>query len=192
MSPELELHEFSVGRRGRPLFAPICLVAGTGQTVVLRGPNGIGKSTLLLALAGSHPQHRGELRRLACVPSLKMQNPSLFPSLTVEESLSLTKGSTADRIAFAVALFRLETLLLKPTALLSGGEVQRVGLALALAREHNLLLLDEPFEALDSESASDLARHLRDTAGSRITLVAHHGSLTHDLSPLKEVQLASP
>lgn len=173
-------------------------VAG-GECLAILGPNGAGKSTILAALAGLAPLVRGEIRlgdRVLDgsdhVPperrriTLLEQKPRLFPHLTVYENLEFGPRSQrkSRKQARAVADAWLERIDLPDVGRwnpvrLSGGQQQRVAIARALAAEPEVLLLDEPFAALDAESTPSIRRMLADElarTGTTSVLV------THDLS----------
>ncbi|MDO9590033.1 MAG: ATP-binding cassette domain-containing protein, partial [Microcella sp.] len=145
----------------------------SGELVAVLGPSGCGKTTLLLAIAGLLPVRSGsitigdreisragrtlapEKRGIGWVP----QEASLFPHLSVGENIGFavprrgsgTTAARADRIAELAALVGLGDLTGRAPNQLSGGQAQRVALARALAPRPDLLLLDEPFAALDTQ-----------------------------------------
>ncbi|HEY6877020.1 MAG TPA: ATP-binding cassette domain-containing protein [Polyangiales bacterium] len=180
-----------VPERARLDFA---LRIGPGLTL-LRGPSGAGKTTLLMALAGLLRPDAGRIQlgpriffdaqRKVCVPArercvgLVFQSLSLFPHLSVIENVAFgIRG--ADRRERAVRwLERMRVSHLERRAItsLSGGEAQRVALARALAIEPALLLLDEPFSALDRKLRGELRREVAQLVHAlRIPalLVTHH------------------
>jgi len=172
-----------------------------GEWVALVGPNGAGKSTLLLTLAGllaasgtvevaGHAPRRTSRRTMASVVALMPQRPVLPEAVTVRELVALGRtprralwaGETAhDRAVVGSTLERLELTGMADRGVhqLSGGELQRVILARALAQEPHVLLLDEPTSALDighQQSVLDLVDDLRRQDG--ITVVAAMHDLT--------------
>jgi ABC-type sulfate/molybdate transport systems ATPase subunit len=172
------------------------------EWTVLFGPSGSGKSTLLRVMAGldqpaAHGQERARIsldggtltdsaNGFALPPgrrqtSLVAQQPSLFPHLSVVANIeyglrSLDRKSRKARVEEMLELVDAKNLVNRPTRELSGGEAQRIALARALAPRPRLLLLDEPFSALDG-AASDalLARLERWLPANRVqTLMATH------------------
>lgn len=161
------------------------------DTVAIVGPSGAGKSTLLRVLAGVERRAEGTLDVLGerwldtrggvCVPPWKRgvgwvpQEASLFPHLSVRENLSYGRGP-ADSVEEMADLLEVGHLLDRRPRRLSGGEAQRVSVGRALLSSPRLLLLDEPFSALDRPLRSKLARTVRswtDTHGLPLVLVSH-------------------
>lgn len=163
----------------------------------LFGPSGTGKTTLLRILAGLEQPEAGRVtlrgdvlvdteKKIALPPGKRgvgmvAQQPALFPHLSVEGNLrfglrALSQADQAARIAETAALLRIEDLLPRMPARLSGGERQRVALARALAPRPRLLLLDEPFAALDGRHKEKLSSTLQvffATHGIGFLLVSH-------------------
>ena len=159
----------------------------------LLGPSGCGKTTLMKAVAGILPAQEGRIfldgRDITHLPIHKrgtvivFQDMRLFPHKSVVENvafpLKMQGVSKEERIAQAEAL--LEKVQLagfgsRKPAELSGGQQQRVALARALAAKPKLLLLDEPFSALDENLREDmrsLVLHLKDEFGMTVILVTH-------------------
>lgn len=159
------------------------------STLALIGPSGAGKSTVLNAIAGLVEPAEGSIRCggetwFDCaggvfVPperrrvGLVFQDYALFPHLTVRQNVEYARRSSADDYLDRFGIRRLEHA--RPASL-SGGERQRVALARALAREPEILLLDEPLSALDAHTKIDVRSELQQLlAGLAIpTLLVTH------------------
>jgi molybdate transport system permease protein len=156
------------------------------STLAILGPSGSGKSTLLRILAGLNGLTPGpvwyggrSVERIA-VQSRRVgyvaQGFSLYPHLTVWQQLLFAEGATPGRAAYWLDLFQLDGLQDRYPDQISGGQRQRVALAQALCRSPELLLVDEPFSALDAPVRQELRRELRrlqrDT-GLATVLVTH-------------------
>ena len=120
------------------------------------GRSGCGKSTVLRVLAGLSPDHTGA-REVAGAPAVAFQEPRLFPWRDVLTNVSyglnrteLSNGAARERSEHALAEIGLKDRANAWPVTLSGGQAQRVSLARALVAEPELLLLDEPFGALDA------------------------------------------
>ena len=151
-----------------------------GEFVALLGASGSGKTTFLRALAGLEPVDAGELLTPAA-KSVVFQEPRLIPSKRVVDNVALGWPRTAEtrRAALdALSEVGLERHARGWPGTLSGGEAQRVALARALLRQPNLLLLDEPFAALDALTRLKMQALVGD-------LCARHGPavllVTHDV-----------
>ena len=161
------------------------------RTVAIVGPSGSGKSTLLRILAGVDRRARGSVevggtvwldtgnglsvppweRRVGWVP----QEVLLFPHLTVRENLSYA-GAPDSEVEETASLLEVDHILDRRPRHLSGGERQRVALGRALRSSPRLLLLDEPFSALDRplrEKLAGLVRSWADDRGIPLVLVSH-------------------
>lgn len=170
------------------------LQASAGAITALIGPSGAGKSTLLSMLAGFSKITSGDLRfdgrdLLPLAPAQRpittlFQDNNLFWHMTVYQniaiglspSLRLSPQQDAE-VMTAARQLGLESLLARKPATLSGGQQQRVGLARCLARRQPVLLLDEPFSALDPALRFELLELLRqqtDRLGLTVLLVTHH------------------
>ncbi len=170
------------------------LAVGAGRTVAVLGPSGSGKSTLLKIIAGLEAQDAGQVLfdgvDLAGVPperrrfALMFQDFALFPHLNVLDNVAfgLVEQGLGRTAARSQALALLEVFGMHKHARqrvwkLSGGEQQRVALARALITAPRLLLLDEPFSALDAQLRASLrAEFSQRIADSGIAAVL----VTHD------------
>lgn len=172
-------------RRGGFHLQVECSLAS--QWTVIFGPSGAGKSTLLRILAGLdrgrsdgrdhvRVQFRGRLLTdtaldVSIEPGQRLsafvtQQPALFPHLSVTENVAfglrhLDRVAREERVRAMLQLVDAESLAARHTQDLSGGQAQRIALARALARTPQLLLLDEPFSALDGAASDAMLARLQ-------------------------------
>ena len=147
----------SFDRTGPPVLDGVDLTVAPGEFVCLLGASGCGKSTLLNLMAGLNQPTAGRVEVSAARPSLMFQEPALLPWLTaagnVELALKARGTGRAERRDEALRLLDVVNLggqSRKRPHELSGGMRQRVALARALAQDSSVLLMDEPFAALDA------------------------------------------
>jgi NitT/TauT family transport system ATP-binding protein len=147
----------SFSRTGPPVLDGVDLTVAPGEFVCLLGASGCGKSTLLNLMAGLNQPTAGRVEVAAERPALMFQEPALLPWLTavgnVELALKARGVGRAERRTEARRLLDLVNLggqSDKRPHELSGGMRQRVALARALAQDSSVLLMDEPFAALDA------------------------------------------
>ena len=171
----------------------INLQVNKGEKVAILGPSGSGKSTLLRLIAGLEKPNSGSIsikgeivstKDLVVAPEkrklgLVVQEKALFPHLTVKDNITfgikkrLDKNKTASELC---SLFKIDHLADKYPHEISGGEQQRTALARSMAPNPELLMLDEPFSALDQELKRVLYSELNQIFEERkqtILLVSH-------------------
>lgn len=157
-----------------------------GQFVSVIGPSGCGKTTILSLAAGLLTPSSGEVKRGNEEFGYMLQRDALFPWRTVEQNvflpLEVKKRNTPEMREKAVALavkYGLKDFLKKTPAQLSGGMRQRVALIRTLAAEPDILLLDEPFSALDYQTRLEVCDDVQSIIkGERKTALL----VTHDIS----------
>lgn len=159
----------------------VSLSIPSGELVALLGPSGCGKTTLLRIIAGMETADEGQVffsgSETTNVPARErgvgfvFQHYALFPHMTIAQNIAFglkvskvkrEKAAVDARVAELLRLVRLDGLGDRFPAQISGGQRQRVALARALAVDPKVLLLDEPFGALDANVRRDLRRWLRE------------------------------
>ncbi len=175
---------------GTEAVRPLDLTLAEGQTTALVGPSGCGKSTLLRMVAGLETPSGGTISIGGEPPaqtlkhaglSVAFQDPSLLPWRSVRGNIELALGLArrpvdAGEIEQLIALVGLEGFAETRPAELSGGMRQRAAIARALATRPSLLLLDEPFGAVDELTRQQLAQDLPriwEARGTTTLLVTH-------------------
>jgi ABC-type multidrug transport system ATPase subunit len=176
-------------------LAPLDLELERGGFLLVTGPNGSGKTTLLRVLAGLAAPSAGELEVDADRPAIGLlaHEPLVYRELTPLENLELfgrlyRVPERRERIGMLLERYDLWEVRHERAAAFSRGMLQRLALCRALLHEPELLLLDEPFNALDSDGAELVDRELRALAGERTLVLA-----THDpgrVAPLATARLA--
>ncbi len=181
-------HRYS--SRGALTFDRVKLEAQSGEALAIIGRSGCGKSTLLHIMAGLVRPTSGKVSldgKAVEGPSprwvMMFQAPHLFPWMRVAQNVGIglrfahwPQAEMRDRVAEALRLVDLEDFAENNVQDLSGGQQQRVALARSLVMEPELLLLDEPFSALDAFTRASLQRDVRSIAkrlGINLVIVTH-------------------
>jgi molybdate transport system ATP-binding protein len=192
-------------RQTGPIPLDIDLACQQGEILVIVGPSGSGKTTLLRSIAGLYAPGSGKIicgsstwldtgkkinidlqgRRVGMV----FQNYALFPHLNALQNITIAMGHLAKELRVNRGQELLEMVHMMGMAQrypsqLSGGQQQRIALARALARDPDVLLLDEPFSAVDQQTRRKLVRELVQLHAQIKIPVIH---VTHDLNEAKRV-----
>lgn len=195
------IHDLNVLRGHAPVLHDVSLHIPKGKFTALIGPNGSGKSTLLAAMAGVMPIESGQMllggtsvarqsrrdiaRQIAFLPQ-QLHNPM---GMSVRELVVQGRfpwrswrgdwtAQDEDAVTRAVALCRIGTMMDRPLHSLSGGQLQRVWIAMTLAQDTPVILLDEPTTFLDVASQLDLLELLVALRDEGRTVIA----ILHDLN----------
>lgn len=171
----LELKDVSLSFGALEVLRGASLTLGQDERIAITGPSGCGKTSLLHVIAGLlHPDSglvRNRAARTACV----FQEPRLLPWLSAEENVSIVipHGTQGQDALMLLKKLGLADSAEKHPCELSGGMQQRAALARALAYAPDLLLLDEPFRALDAASKALAIDAVNERADCAVILVTH-------------------
>lgn len=171
----LELKDVSLSFGALEVLRGASLALEQGERIAITGPSGCGKTSLLHVIAGLlHPDSglvRNRAARTACV----FQEPRLLPWLSAEENVSIVMphGTQGQDALMLLKKLGLADSAEKHPCELSGGMQQRAALARALAYAPDLLLLDEPFRALDAASKALAIDAVNERADCAVILVTH-------------------
>jgi zinc/manganese transport system ATP-binding protein len=188
---DLVLENLTLTHGRRPAVHHVSGRFAPGSLTAVVGPNGAGKTTLLRALAGLHKPDSGRIAaegtaRIALLPQLAALDrgfpiacrdvvmQGLWPRLGAFRGASREDRHRAEDALAAVGLGGFER---RPVGSLSAGQTQRLLFARLLVQDADILLLDEPFNAVDARTSADLLRLVRDWHGQGRTVVA----VLHDL-----------
>ncbi len=201
MSELISIRDLLIQRNGRDVLTIESLQIQRGETLAIVGPNGAGKSTLLLALAGLIKPARGQItfngnpisqmndleyrRKISFV----FQDPLLM-DMSVEKNIALglkfrgiDREETYTRVNKWSKAMGVDSLLGRRASQLSGGEAQRVSLARAFVLDPELLLMDEPFSAVDPQTRGQLMKDLSELLAHehRTTIFVTHNLREADM-----------
>lgn len=184
-----------------PVFEDVSLQLAAGEVVTLLGFSGSGKSSLLRVLAGLRKPTRGTVtlrQEVVVKPHARIgfmfQDPCLLPWLNLEDNVafglklkhqpSISKAERRERVREALQEVGLQEAAHHYPSALSGGMAQRGSLARSLVRQPEILLLDEPFSALDAVTRAQMQQLL-------LTVIKKHGTsvvlVTHDIDEALQV-----
>ena len=193
LTPLLEIRNLTKSYDGQHAVDDVSLTIYKGEIFALLGASGCGKSTLLRMLAGFEQPSAGQIMLdgvdLSQVPpylrpiNMMFQSYALFPHMTVEQNIAfglkqdkLPKAEIASRVHEMLGLVHMQEFAKRKPHQLSGGQQQRVGVARALAADPQVLLMDEPFGALDPVTRGALQQEMtriHRLLGRTIVLVTH-------------------
>ena len=192
--PAIVLHDLTLGYDRHPAVHHLDAVIPSGSLTAIVGPNGAGKSTLMKGIVGALRPLEGRIAvsksRVAYLPQ-QAEIDRTFP-VSVRDLVAMglwaeigafgrIRSAHAERIANALAAVGLTGFDPRPIGALSGGQMQRVLFARLLLQEAEVILLDEPFTAIDAKTAADLMALVQRWHGEGRTVVA----VLHDLDTVR-------
>ncbi len=184
----IEIKELSLKRGHREIIKNFSCTVPEGAITAIIGSNGVGKSTLLAAIAGERFSTTGEIlinglttasfsvEEFSKIRSVAQQSHSYWMAYSAREILALGNDVTpAEKVSEIFRALEMEAFLDQKVTALSGGQLQRIEIARAFMRDTPLVLLDEPFASQDVASIERLKKFLvaQKSEGKTIVIVAH-------------------
>lgn len=178
----LTVSNLAIARGGIPVLEGISFALGAGEALILRGPNGVGKTTLLRTIAGLQPPVEGTIDGAEDRVAYAAHSDGIKPTLSVTENLTFWASVFGARgIDAALAAFDLEALADRPGGSLSAGQKRRLGLARMIVTGRPVWIFDEPTVSLDTRAVTMFADAVRShLASGGSAIIATHIDLGLD------------
>lgn len=196
---QLTVTDLTCVRGGVPVLQGVGFTLAPGEVLVLRGPNGIGKTTLLRTVAGLQPALSGRVEPDTDAIAYAAHADGLKATLSVTENLHFWASVFgSDDIIPALDAFDLHALADRPAQNLSAGQKRRLGLARILVTKRPIWVFDEPTVSLDTKSVQAFADAVRTHVGQGgSALIATHIDLglearVLDLTPFRAKDISGP
>ncbi len=205
-NPILEIQNISISYNGYQVITDFSLNLNQGDKLVIEGPNGCGKTTLLKAILGNVKAQKGKVtlasnaRTAYCkqgfaetktpISVTEVVSMGLYKSQSIGPAKNANKDSSKTKVQFAMQQAGVIHLANRNFSELSGGEKQRVNLARCFCQDANLLLLDEPSSFLDANFRDEFASMMRELPSYMSAIVVtHDAQLTQALGwPVVRIQ----
>lgn len=173
---ELTVTDLSIARGGVRVLAGLSFALAAGEALVLRGPNGVGKTTVLRTVAGLQPPLEGQVDAPPDSLAYAGHSDGIKPTLSVAENLNFWADVFGKSdISAALEAFDLIPLAERPAGTLSAGQKRRLGLARLLVTGRPIWILDEPTVSLDADAVAMFAAAIRAHLGrGGAALIATH------------------
>lgn len=186
---ELSVTDLRIARGGIPVLEGVDFSIPSGTALILRGPNGIGKTTLLRTISGLQPALSGRINLEREAMAYSAHADGLKSTLTVAENLTFwAQVFGTEGIENALDMFQLRPLSDRPSGALSAGQKRRLGLARLLVTGRPIWVLDEPTVSLDVDAVAMFVAAIRShlkSGGS--ALIATHIDLGLDEARVLDV-----
>lgn len=178
----LTVQDLAIARGGIPVLEGISFTLDAGEALILRGPNGVGKTTLLRTIAGLQPPLAGDIDGAEDRVAYAAHSDGIKPTLSVAENLTFWASVFgAKGIKTALDAFDLATLAGRAGGSLSAGQKRRLGLARMLVTQRPIWIFDEPTVSLDTRAVTMFADAVRaHLAGGGSAIIATHIDLGLD------------
>lgn len=174
-------------RGTKPVLTDFTLTVAKGERVCLFGPSGCGKTTALRLIAGLEKQESGSITVNGDI-SYVFQEHRLCPAITVLQNIMMVTKDESKALSTLDALGIADCAHKKP-AKMSGGQRQRAAIARALCAKADILLLDEPFSAIDEQNVQKVSAEILRLYGNKTIIMVSHDASHAELMGAKIINM---